>query len=184
MQFDLTTWIISDTHFGHTNIIKYCGRSRNHNQLMLNAWNRLVQPQDIVLHLGDLAIWYGPTESKWHKVASELPGQKYMIRGNHDHRTKKDYAELGITIVEPFTDSYQLSRSDDPIRIYFSHEPDFPRTQEYDLNVHGHTHNNPTYNRPLTYVNVSVEVMRYRPMKLRTILLANKGMVISNLLRS
>lgn len=181
MQFDLTTWIISDTHFGHTNIIKYCGRSKNHNQLMLNAWRRLVQPQDIVLHLGDLAIWYGPTEDRWHKTVSELPGQKYMIRGNHDHRSVKDYAALGFQIIEPFSQHFELSRNDDPIRVLFTHEPDYPSTESWDLNVHGHTHNHVSY-RPYNYVNVSVEIMRYRPVKLRTILLANRGCVISNLL--
>lgn len=183
MEFKLSTWVISDTHFGHKNIQTYCNRPKNHNTRMIDAWTRLVQPQDTILHLGDLCVWYGPTESNWHKKVAKLPGQKYMIRGNHDHRSVKDYDSIGIQIIEPFSQHFKLSRSDNPIRVLFTHEPDYPSTENWDLNIHGHSHNHVSH-RPYTYINVSVEMMRYRPVKLRTILLANKGMVISNLLQS
>ncbi len=58
-MIDLDTWIISDTHFGHKNIIKYCDRPLNHNELMIEQWGDLIKWQDNVLHLGDLAVWYG-----------------------------------------------------------------------------------------------------------------------------
>jgi len=78
------TWIIADTHFGHTNIIRYCNRPIDHDRKMLNAWKRLVKKNDVVLHLGDLCIWYGPWRSHWLKKVSKLKGDKYIIWGNHD----------------------------------------------------------------------------------------------------
>src|SRR4051812_20693645 len=47
-------WVISDTHWFHNNIVKYCDRDMAHNEIMLRRWNETVNPGDPVLHLGDL----------------------------------------------------------------------------------------------------------------------------------
>ncbi len=47
------TWIVSDTHFFHINIGKYCNRPENWQDMIIENWNRLVSPDDDVLHLGD-----------------------------------------------------------------------------------------------------------------------------------
>lgn len=47
----------SDTHFYHTNIIKYCNRPfksmHEMNEVMMNNWNKIVKPTDTVCHLGE-----------------------------------------------------------------------------------------------------------------------------------
>jgi len=50
------TWIISDTHFFHENIGKYCSRPDNWQQLIIKNWNVLISPDENVLHLGDFAL--------------------------------------------------------------------------------------------------------------------------------
>jgi calcineurin-like phosphoesterase family protein len=49
----------SDTHFGHANIIKYCGRPfasvEEMNRELIARWNAVVGPRDTVYHLGDRA---------------------------------------------------------------------------------------------------------------------------------
>ena len=50
----------SDTHFGHTNIIKYCKRPFNsleeHDETLIKNWNNKVGENDIIFHLGDFAF--------------------------------------------------------------------------------------------------------------------------------
>lgn len=163
------TWIVSDTHFGHKNIVKYCNRPKNHNKLMEDQWRTLVQPEDTVLHLGDLAVWYGPEEENWLDLAATLPGKKYLLRGNHDMRKDKVYTDHGFTLIPEFVQVI------DGKRILFSHAPDSTRFWEWDINVHGHVHNStyrddPSLPQKRDYRNVSVEVMDYKPTRLKEII--------------
>ena len=56
-------WFTADTHFGHTNIIKYCNRPfktpEDMNNVMLTNINITVGENDTYWHLGDFA-WGGP----------------------------------------------------------------------------------------------------------------------------
>lgn len=177
MKFTLDTWIISDTHFGHTNIIKYCNRPKNHDWLMEKNWRAVIKHDDLVLHLGDLAIWYGRRELFWLNVVKQLPGRKYMLRGNHDKLKTPQYKKLGYTIIPEFTQVI------DGTIIKFSHDAmreELPGV-DWDLNIHGHVHNH-AHKWEKEYINVSVEVMRYRPVRLRDILSTRRGTVISNVL--
>ncbi len=46
----------SDTHFNHTNIIRFCSRPfkdvEHMNETLIANWNRVVGPDNIVFHLG------------------------------------------------------------------------------------------------------------------------------------
>ena len=77
----------SDTHFGHTNIIKYCKRPFNsleeHDETLIKNWNNKVGENDIIFHLGDFAFG---SEKQWMNYLEQLNGKKYLIIGNHDWR--------------------------------------------------------------------------------------------------
>lgn len=80
----MNTFFVSDTHFGHHNIIKYCNRPfkdvDHMNQSLIERWNKVVGPDDDVYHLGDFCM--GGTRPKdWLK---HLNGKVHLIRGNHD----------------------------------------------------------------------------------------------------
>ncbi len=62
-----TTWIISDTHLGHKNILEFePGRltamridgyeADEHDRWIIDNWNAKVKPGETVLHLGDFAF--------------------------------------------------------------------------------------------------------------------------------
>ena len=160
-MFDLDTYIISDTHFHHNNIIRYCNRPARHDSIMVDNWNSIVKNDDVVLHLGDIAFATQKHGIPW------LRGNKYFIRGNHDHsHTVKTLKSQGWKEVKPF-----IQKFGEGMRIYFTHYPTDERFNEWDLNIHGHIHNN-GYGEfsPCQNMNVSIEVMDYRPWKLGDIL--------------
>ncbi|WP_282826343.1 metallophosphoesterase family protein [Gulosibacter sediminis] len=84
-DFDQVDFVTSDHHFGHARIIELAERpfaslDEMHGELIA-AWNRLVGPEDVVLHLGDLAL--GNREESIG-VTAALNGRKLLVPGNHD----------------------------------------------------------------------------------------------------
>ena len=80
----------SDTHFGHTNIIKYCKRPfknvEEHDEELIKRWNKKVSKDDIVFHLGDVA--FGCPQYIGN-ILNQLNGKIYLVIGNHDWRNYK-----------------------------------------------------------------------------------------------
>lgn len=162
MKIKLDTYIISDTHFGHQNIIKYCNRPEDHDWLMYLYWTSIVQEDDDILHLGDLC---------WHTTPADLkslPGNKYLIKGNHDRKNNEWYENLDFTIMPK-----RVFFKYDERTILFTHYPEDRLDIYWDINIHGHIHNNGWKIKEeggRKYINVSVEVMNYTPTKLGEIL--------------
>jgi calcineurin-like phosphoesterase family protein len=86
---NLETYIIADTHFGHTNISKYetirkkrAGESgfANIDDLMIYNWNNTIKDNDTIFHLGDFAFKH----SDISKLSQKLNGKKILLIGNHD----------------------------------------------------------------------------------------------------
>lgn len=97
LNLTLNTWIISDTHFFHKNIGKYCNRPENWQDLIVKNWNDLISPSEPVLHLGDFALG---KKINFELLTSMLNGRLFLIRGNHD-RLNKAYCEAhSVTLVK------------------------------------------------------------------------------------
>lgn len=84
-DFDAVAFATSDHHFGHERIIALSQRpfaslDDMHSALIAN-WNAVVGPEDVVLHLGDLAL--GNREESI-ALTGTLNGHKYLVPGNHD----------------------------------------------------------------------------------------------------
>jgi calcineurin-like phosphoesterase family protein len=167
MKLKLPFYVISDTHWLHDNIVKYCGRPEDHNDRMVKNWNSVVGPDDVVLHLGDLA--YGVRDydtggqdqekTKWmlNPYISVLNGHKYLIKGNHDNFPDSWYEDLGFTIVDSyFSVRYRKQR------VTFTHVP-VVLTYKNEINCHGHVHNTSFSGLTKRHLNMSVEVIDYTP---------------------
>lgn len=81
------TWLTSDTHFFHENILKYCNRPfgsvEEMNEALVKNWNSVVKPDDHVYHLGDFC--FGNVEKwNWCLEPGRLNGHIHLILGNHD----------------------------------------------------------------------------------------------------
>lgn len=153
-------WIISDTHFNHTNIIKYCARpygstdEMNHD--LIARWNKLVQPNDIVYHLGDFGMGGKDSIARWRRA---LNGKIKLIKGNHDDHSNQWYRDCG------FDEVY-----DRPILVQgfyiLSHAPlEFMNDFIPFVNIYGHVHNDERW-KPYSKhsFNACVEVNNYAPI--------------------
>lgn len=78
-------WFTSDSHFGHVNILKYCNRPfdscKEMDETMIERWNMVVEPSDIVHHLGDFALC---SNGYARSILERLNGKIYLAIGSHE----------------------------------------------------------------------------------------------------
>lgn len=126
-------WFIGDTHFGHTNILKYEENARpfktveEMNEKLIANWNSVVGHSDVVWHLGDFC--FGRHNIA---IAGRLNGKKRLVMGNHDAYHAGDYLMY-------FEKLYGVKYWE---RCILSHVPVHIRHvgERFLLNVHGHLH--------------------------------------------
>ena len=99
----MTEFFTSDHHFFHHNIIKYCERPfssiKDMHEVMIERWNVVVKPLDIVYYLGDFGLCH---KHKLREIMEMLNGEKILIKGNHDGHSKRSYIEkVGFKDVMP-----------------------------------------------------------------------------------
>ena len=146
-------WFISDTHFGHANILNFEPELRpfktieEHDEFIMEEWNREVKPNDVIYHLGDVAF----RDFQIHKIGF-LNGHKRLVMGNHDQ-----YARLQGLFEEFIGVKYWKDG------ILLSHIPvNFGQFERFKFNFHGHTHSR-CLDDP-RYINLSCEQTGCRPI--------------------
>jgi len=158
-------YFTSDTHFGHTNIIKYCDRPFANvdemNRVMTERWNSVVKPEDTVFHLGDVAM--GPKHLIPSYMAG-LNGKVILIAGNHDRVT--EFLKLSIEVHE----EYRMPIGNDSY-IYMHHEPYYMAEPDPMMLFFlcGHIHQQyrrRTYGNGQKIINVGVDVWDFTPRTL------------------
>ena len=162
----MTIFIVSDTHFGHKNIINF-GAARiqfkelNHAwEAMVEAWNSVVTKRDVVIHLGDAA--WNVESFKWFDKCN---GAKKLILGNHDKFNIGIYAKH-------FTSVHGSLRKGD---ILFTHIPViFDKHHSWKYNVHGHLHHIEENLSDPRYYNANMDVIGLFPKALDEIKLELK----------
>ena len=161
-------FFISDTHWGHENIIYHCNRPfEDHHDMdneMIRKWNERVQPEDLVIHLGDFA--WSIQHAK--RVRMQLNGTIQLIIGNHDPVIK--LAQTGM--FQKMMESKKGESIDASLKgVLFTHRPIIMNGQ--CINVHGHTHN--LENTKANHVNISCEHTNYAPLTLEELQKLIKG---------
>lgn len=182
-DFDQVDFITSDTHFSHARIIELAGRPFASAQEMdgelIRRWNETVGPDDVVLHLGDLAL--GPIAESL-PLTARLHGRRFLVPGNHDRVSPATQTNRAI---ERFTPLYEgagwtilaevVSGTRAGSRMLASHYPYSGDTQSNDRHVahrpvdhgipllHGHTHDRE--NGPIAHqFHVGVDAFAFAPI--------------------
>ena len=146
-------YIISDLHFGHTNLAVHRGfkDSDEQDELIIANWNSVVGKNDMTWILGDIGM-----ESKSHyHLLDRLNGNKRVILGNHD--SPKHVPEL-LKYVNNVGSMVKYKG------YLLTHCPIHPiEMEKFNINIHGHMHEEIIPDD--RYINVSCEVLNYIPME-------------------
>lgn len=152
-------FVISDTHFYHKNILKFCDRPfssiEEMNDTMLNNWNNVVSENDIVYHLGDFGLG---NKTKLENIFDSLNGTKYLIRGNHDIRSNVHKFNW-VDIYDLTTINYKEKN------FVLCHYPmqSWDRMYYGSIHLYGHVHNNVIPIELENMYNVSADVINFTP---------------------
>lgn len=155
-------FLISDTHFGHENILKFKKKDGSPlrpfaslaemDMAMVENWNRIVTPRDKVYHLGDVAF-----SQTGLLLIRALNGHKRLVRGNHDTYRTTQYFNHNM-----FEEIHGVRQIDG---YWFTHTPmhqDSVDEKRVKANIHGHLHGN-RIDHP-KYFNACVENIDYSPI--------------------
>jgi calcineurin-like phosphoesterase family protein len=151
-------FVISDTHFGHSNVITYDNRPfasvEEHDETQISRWNAAVGESDTVYHLGDFARTRGHAK----EILPRLNGEIILIRGNHDDDLWKSREEL-------FHASHEaLYVRADGHKFYLSHYAHrvWRNSHHGSFHLHGHSHGAlPRLGRSM---DVGANVVGYTPI--------------------
>lgn len=156
-------WLIADTHYLHDKVCKFSKRPDDFADQIRKNWQHLVQPQDTIIHLGD--VIFG-NKQQLTDILKDLPGQKILVRGNHD-KSHSDtwFLDAGFSFV------CQIIVINN---IILSHRPAFLPLQEKHINIHGHFHNMPKKKWESALIDrltenhylLSIELVNYTPILL------------------
>lgn len=139
----------SDLHYGHKTLLNHEG-GREFPSLakmettLTEEWNAAVDPSDRVYILGDFSFYSAKETSH---ILRNLNGQKFLVKGNHDHRADCA-AAVGWQEVTHYKE-LRLENHGESIHEYvmLSH---FPMLSWHKMHygsymLHGHCHNNLRY---------------------------------------
>lgn len=159
-------FVISDTHFHHKNIIAYTNRPFSSVEEMDAAlicnWNRVVSPQDIVVHCGDFALGFPRKNAQQEllKINNSLNGYKILILGNHDYKKPVDFykaAGFSWSTRSPWLIG-------DKIAFCHYREQVKPEDRAGRFIYCGHLHNDDPEPETASWKDVCVEWINYTPI--------------------
>lgn len=160
-------WLISDTHFNHTRLERWGGRSGDWQQQLWRGLER-IPADDVLVHLGDVCM--GNDEAVNLRVTSIAARSKVLVLGNHDTKSTGWYHEHGWDFV---CDSFALPYMGHSL--WLSHRPE-PEMGRFTENIHGHTHGNrhraeeyAAFYRPSYHKDISPELVGFQPIRLDTL---------------
>ena len=157
----------ADPHLGHRNLAQNLRKFQDefyHDEYIIDQWNSVVKsPKDITYILGDITM----EKIDSYPLLDRLRGIKHIVGGNHD--LKQHCREL-----LKYVDS--ISGMIDYKGFVLTHCPvHHSIVQEKRGNIHGHIHGNHIYlpngEMDTRYINVSAEVLGYKPTTLEDLLI-------------
>lgn len=149
-------FVTSDLHFCHDRAFVYEPRGFSNveemNQAIVERWNAVVQPEDIVYVLGDIML---NNNEEGIRLFNSLNGYKRIVLGNHDTATRQAlYKECEK--VESVELAAMLKYKG--YHFFMTHYPCLTSNLEKEslkqstLNLYGHTHQQTNFFQDIPYM--------------------------------
>jgi calcineurin-like phosphoesterase family protein len=153
----------SDTHFNHAKIIGYSSRPfckvEEMDRVMIDNWNSVVKPGDLVYHLGDFAFVKTPELLNFYRQL--LNGTIFYIFGNHDRKKwfrkndkfagKRNLKEIKVKGVNITLCHYEMKV--------------WNKSHYGAWHLYGHSHtSNPCGDKMSLSLNVGVDAWNFHPV--------------------
>jgi calcineurin-like phosphoesterase family protein len=156
-------WFTADTHFGHANIIKFSKRPfadvKEMDEALIQNWNDLVGPNDVVWHLGDFGYRNNRTARGY---AAALHGQIHIVWGNHDDKSAR-LEHQKQPIFASAQDYKYLRLNGEKITLLHYGMRVWRNSHHGAWHLYGHSHGTlPAHHRSF---DVGVDAQNYRPVE-------------------
>lgn len=156
----MACFFTSDTHFGHSNIIRYCKRpfanADEMDDVLVANWNSRVAKGDTVYHMGDFAF----KDAEFAKaIRKRLNGNIRLILGNHDRLSYLSDPDFGFETVKYYD---EISHNNQKIVLFHYPMRSWHKNMRGAWHLYGHTHGGVSpYGKSL---EVGVDLWDYRPV--------------------
>jgi len=202
----MNTFFTSDHHFGHANIIRFEPLNRidargvifesvnQMNECLIERWNEVVGPDDLVYHLGDMSY----KQETLRAVLPRLNGRKILVCGNHDPYFERmvsgDPAKISLAQQRARATGFESIHMELEIevagigRVKLNHYPYTPLKEGDELHtrylnlrpkptgekvlIHGHVHSQwfSKEHGERLMINVGVDTWRLRPLSVADVI--------------
>ena len=136
----MSKFAIADTHFGHTNCIKFDNRPfqsiKEHDESLIENWNSVVKEGDDVYHIGD--VFYRAGKEGVKNICEKLNGKIHLIKGNHEHESQK-YAKQRFSSIQNYL---EIKHSGHEICMFHYPILEWNKCHRGMIHLHGHVHQN------------------------------------------
>ena len=136
---------ISDTHFGHENILSECRPQFSSidemNEVLINNINKKMKKNDLLYIVGDFAF---RSKTSPIEILEAIKPKKILIIGNHDrdwlkHLSQEEIGRLFVGVYQ----TYSIKKNG--IELHFNHFPQLAWSRSHyfaqSFSICGHIHN-------------------------------------------
>lgn len=173
----MSNFFSSDMHYGHHNIIDFCGRPffnvEDMNNKLTDNINFMVKPEDVLYIIGDFSFY---NKDRNVDILNSIRCSKVLVKGNHDQSNRikglkfDDVCQemdlyVGKHLVTLCHAPYAWSK-DHPRKATAMKDPyEAIRPKDNGLwLLHGHTHSKERVSRNDRTIHVGVDAWNYFPV--------------------
>lgn len=155
----MKNWYTADPHFFHQAIIRHCNRPFANfdemNDAIMKNLLKHVKPGDNLWMVGDFAFSKA-NHSQIRALFDRIPGQKHLIKGNHDDKRILGMGWASVADMRTVKDGDQ--------RFFLCHYPmlTWPASRYNCVHLFGHVHNNWLGSKRA--MNVGVDHWNFEPI--------------------
>lgn len=138
----------ADTHFGHQLMLDFRPfvSTDEMDQFIIDAWNAVVRPHDVVWHLGDFSCH---DVARTKQIFDRLHGRKRLILGNHDlHNGEVRKSLCDLAWDQPPTHYAEVKQAGERVILHHYAMRTWSASVHGSWHLYGHSHGRlPAYGR-------------------------------------